>query len=236
MAWRIDDANLGVDGRATLVFSADNEQGFDFLTAGTGRIPVDYEGLQLILNPAEKITPAYPNEQTLIRTVHDEDEYVVLDFETTGLDVESDCILEIGALLVVNGEIQKEFSRMITVNVPDVITGLTGITQNMADCGCKTEDALMELAEFIGGRTVVGYNIRMFDSKILKKECARYELAFPLKKVIDVMEVVKKKNIGCNSYKMKDVAAFIGIETEQLHRALPDCRICSKIYQWALAH
>ena len=42
------------NGRATMVFSANNEQRMDFRVHNSGWVPVDYEGLQLIRRPLPK--------------------------------------------------------------------------------------------------------------------------------------------------------------------------------------
>jgi CRISPR-associated protein Cas2 len=43
-------------GRAIMVFAADNEQGLDFAVHGHDWIPVDYEGLHLMLRPNPETT------------------------------------------------------------------------------------------------------------------------------------------------------------------------------------
>lgn len=45
--------NIG-DGRAVMVFAANNEQGLEFKTYGQDWNPVDYEGLELIMRPNEE--------------------------------------------------------------------------------------------------------------------------------------------------------------------------------------
>lgn len=39
-------------GKATMIYSANNEQGMVFRTHNGNRIPVDYEGLTLMMKPA----------------------------------------------------------------------------------------------------------------------------------------------------------------------------------------
>ena len=41
------------DGRATLVYSTNNEQGMDFRVYNTTWYPVDYDGIKLMLRPNE---------------------------------------------------------------------------------------------------------------------------------------------------------------------------------------
>ena len=52
LVWaRVTD--MAKTGRAIMVFTADNEQGLDFAVHGHDWTPVDYEGLHLMLRPAQ---------------------------------------------------------------------------------------------------------------------------------------------------------------------------------------
>ena len=59
--------------------------------------------------------------------------YVVFDLETTGLDVENDNIIEIGALKVREGKVTDRFMEFLKPDMPisPMITGITGITNEM---------------------------------------------------------------------------------------------------------
>lgn len=229
--WKRVRDNIGCDGRAVIVFPAENEQGFDFDIVGSAWRPIDCEGLKLIMRPAEPVFSSQKDERFNAQIPDGSgEEYIVLDLETTGLNTETDKILEIGALRVVNGICKEEFNRVISCAVPEEITKLTGITQKMADCGVDVREALTELAEFIAGRTVIGYNIRVFDARILKQECNRQGVDYPLGKVTDVIDMSRRKLRGLLSYRMETVAEHIGIETAITHRALPDCYLCNEIY------
>ena len=229
--WKRIKENIGNDGRALIVFPSDNEQGFDFDIVGSAWQPIDSEGLRLIMRPSEQILGGSQNvlPNTALRK-ESGNEYIVLDLETTGLHTESDRILEIGAIRVVDGICIEEFNRMICVSVPDEICTLTGITQEMADQGVKIEEAIKDLSEFIAGRTVIGYNVRMFDARILKQECIRHGVGYPLKKIVDVMDISRRVVQGLASFRMEAVAEYLGIDFENCHRALPDCYLCNEIY------
>lgn len=59
------------------------------------------------------------------------DRYVALDLEMTGLSPKRDRIIEIGAVLVENGDARAVFSRLINPGreIPERITEITGITE-----------------------------------------------------------------------------------------------------------
>lgn len=51
LLWEQISENLGTDGRAVMVYPANNEQGLEFRTRGHEWQPVDYDGLKLIMRP-----------------------------------------------------------------------------------------------------------------------------------------------------------------------------------------
>ena len=60
-------------------------------------------------------------------------DYVAFDLETTGLNVETDYIIEIGALKVKDGKVCDRFIEFVKPQVPisPMITNITGITNVM---------------------------------------------------------------------------------------------------------
>ncbi|MDD4036008.1 MAG: PHP domain-containing protein, partial [Bacilli bacterium] len=80
--------------------------------------------------------------------------YVVFDFETTGLNAGSgDSIIEVGAVKLKNGKIIDKFSKLIDpkVTLPQIITDITGITEDMLK-GKPSEE--VEILEFYKGGSV----------------------------------------------------------------------------------
>lgn len=137
-------------GRATMVFSASNEQGLDFRVAHSAWRPVDFDGLQLILRPREggATPPAmrlgyskasrYRMARKMTGRASRGSErrresrlasYVVLDVETTGLSPERDRLLELSALRIRDGEVAGVYSSLIrsTGSIPEKIAKMTGI-------------------------------------------------------------------------------------------------------------
>ena len=154
------------DGKAIMVFPSDNEQGFDFYSADLEWQPIDFEGLKLI----KRFVAGNGRAGEESDCSKAEKRYVVLDLETTGLDIQKDTIIEIGAIRFIDGQETERYSRIIKNVIPRNITELTGITQNMSNLGVDTGKALNGLMEFIGSDPTIGFNIIKFDLKLLKKE------------------------------------------------------------------
>lgn len=73
--------------------------------------------------------------------------YVAWDLETTGLDPKINDILEIGVMVIENGETTFEKSWMLNHNIeiPEIITEITGINKEIVDReGINPSDAMRE--------------------------------------------------------------------------------------------
>ena len=89
--------------------------------------------------------------------------FVVFDTETTGFyPKKGDELLSIGAVVSQNGEIKEEtFHRFINPHrkVPQVVTELTGITQEQADAGEPAVVVIRDFLDFAGTCIFVGHSI-----------------------------------------------------------------------------
>lgn len=184
--------------------------------------------------------------------------YVVLDFETTGLDHVHNQILEIGALQIVPGVPNTEFSTIINwgVQIPEKITEITGITQEMADAGMKPEEARELLKNFISGYPIVGHNIYNFDLKFLDKflGLTHYDWDQLMLNFVDTAVLMKAKKLNEDiklnelfhqfserimSQRIFGVKFNLGLCCEELgipklegqHRAMADVRLTNEVYK-----
>ena len=67
---------------------------------------------------------------------YNDDKYIVVDLETTGLDPFSGCeIIEIGITEIVNNKIGRNYSRLIKPknHIPYFITQITNISDDMVE-------------------------------------------------------------------------------------------------------
>ena len=99
---------------------------------------------------------------------------VVFDLETTGLDFESDRIIEIGAQKFVAGRLAGEFSTLVQTDleITDAIKRLTGIKPDMLEGQPTIEQALPRFLDFINGSILVAHNAE-FDWGMIKAAAGR---------------------------------------------------------------
>ena len=223
-------------GKAIMVYSTNSEQGFAIVTHNTEWNPVDCDGIWLMqkLNTAKSTQLqsvqrgfSKASRYAKIRSRHKKEiHHVILDIETTGLDYESDRIIEIGMIKVCGREIEDQYQNFILCDksIPQKISSMTGITLDMIKSdGINEQQAIREMKKFIGDSVVVGYNVE-FDIKFIEKMCERQCQDNFIFKCKDVLKTVKRK-IYLDNYKLETVARACEVEIISLHRALEDCKL-----------
>ena len=100
--------------------------------------------------------------------------FVVFDIETTGFSSLTCQIIEIGAVLVENGEITDRFSTFVNpkVPIPFRIEQLTSINDSMVMDAPTIEEVLPKFLEFSKGAVMVAHNAD-FDMGFIMKNCDR---------------------------------------------------------------
>ena len=157
-------------------------------------------------------------------------EYVLLDFETTGLKPEEgDKIIEIGAILVQNGQYVQTYQSYVNPGkeVPAFITGLTGVSTAMVQGAPTIQQLLPSFSEFIKDRVLVGHNIEQFDIPFIETETG----VKINNKTIDTLSLSKELYPGI-SHKLKDMFDMFtrGVDKRSLaHSALGDCTMTDTI-------
>lgn len=235
------------DGRATMVFSTNNEQGMDFRVHNTTWIPTDFDGIQLRLRPSEAFAqqqaPVPPSRAAQMRKVERirtaqekklrEQGYIVLDVETTGLRADQHEIIELAAMRVVEHEITDTFSTLVRIHapLPATITALTGIRDDMLrDQGLPLPEAMAHFLAFVADRRVVCHHAA-FDYAFLKAACRKCHLPEFRNPYADTLQMAKRQLDEVPDYKLATLAAHLGIDTTGSHRALEDCRMTYMLFE-----
>lgn len=223
-------------GEATLIYSTNNELGYQFRTNRSDIEVVDYDGIPLVkvlshkpiskklgFSKAAKIHKANIMKKRY-NNVSTPKNIISLDLETTGLNTNQDEIISIGAVKEeLNGK-RTEFYRLIKCKkkIPKKIAVLTGITdEDISKYGKDVSLVLDELKKFIGKSLIVGYNIS-FDIDFLNHALSQNGKDCLSNSIRDVMPIVKKKNMFLDDYRLTTVLDHYKIENKQWHNALSD--------------
>lgn len=232
------------NGRATMVFSARNEQHLDFRVHNTIWEPIDFDGIKLMLRPSSSRLSAKAKGGAVDkhvhygrrvgrkgRALHEPEAYVVVDVETTGLDVETDSIIELGAVRYEMGEEVASFSAVVnsTANLPSSISLLTGITQEDVSHGEDVEDAILGFIDFIGAHPLVMHNAA-FDMDFIDAALEELDMDELDNQCIDTLALSQKALPEMASHKLVDLCSFFEIDADGAHRALADCRLAHEVF------
>lgn len=237
--WERVRDSIGI-GEATLSFFSRNEIGYGFDTINAQRKVIDFDGIPLVLLPAEQnekegvikfgFSNAAKNRKIRKFSFHSikikKRPYVVIDIETDGLNEYADNIIEIGALKISGSGVQK-FSYLIKCEktLPKSISDLTGITQQMLDKeGVPLAVVLQDFLKFVGELDIIGYNLN-FDIQFLNNALKKWGLPILSNKKYDLLKYVKSEKLFLKNYKLKTVLQDYGIETKVEHRALSDAKL-----------
>ena len=89
------------------------------------------------------------------------EDYVAIDLETTGLDPDTDSIIELGAVRFRDGKFSDSFCQLVNPRRPllPFITELTGIRDADLKDAPLLKDVAGEFIDFVGGSQLVGHNI-----------------------------------------------------------------------------
>ena len=157
-------------------------------------------------------------------------DFVVFDLETTGLEASTSEIIEIGACKVHNGKITETFSCLIkpTEAIPAEITNLTGITNDMVKDSYSIKEVLQDFYKFTRNSVLVAYNIA-FDYKFIYLAGNAQGYIFDNKQ-IDCMVLAKTKLRGLKNYKLKTVVTHLNIPLDNAHRAVHDATATAEAF------
>lgn len=151
-----------------------------------------------------------------------EDEMVCFDLETTGLDNQKDKIIEIGAVLIKNGEIIEHYNTFVNpgVRLSPKTTELTSITDEMVAGAPGQEEALNAFLDWAGDRPFAAHNSQ-FDMGFMAVACERMGRPFH-NASIDTMTLARYLLPNLTNHKLDTVTNRLGLKDFHHHRACDD--------------
>ena len=163
-----------------------------------------------------------------------EQDFVVFDLETTGLNNSAvggamDRIIEIGAVRIHEGKIAEKFSSFVAcpVRISEEITKLTGIDASMLVGAPEVGDVMADFFKFCDGAALVAHNTQ-FDIKFVSHygEIEGYRFDHTL---YDTLYLAQRVLRGLSNYKLNTIADHFGFKFNH-HRAFDDAFVTAKIF------
>lgn len=156
--------------------------------------------------------------------------FICFDIETTGLSAARDKITEIGAVKVENGVITDTFSTFANpeMPIPQKITQLTGITDNMVKDAPSQSEAVGAFLEFAGDNVLVAHNAP-FDTSFIAKACEDMGREYNYTS-IDTVAISRAILTDIKNCKLDTVAKFLRLGDFNHHRATDDAEMLARIF------
>lgn len=161
--------------------------------------------------------------------VDPEQEYVVVDLETTGGRGADHRITEFAGLRVRNGREIGRFQSLVNPRrgIPPSITRLTGISGEMVADAPYFDELIDRIDDFTADAVFVAHNVS-FDYGFLRHEFARLGRTFRRPRLCTVTSM-RKWYPGLRSYSLAALCAEFGIPLRQHHRAMCDAEAAAEL-------
>ena len=204
----------------------------DALHAVEGKKPPKVAGTDEIIKILYGCEGYYVNDVDDRIVVHGDrdmafgDEFVAFDLETTGLSSRDDRIIEIGAVIMKDGQEIDRFQTFVDPGrkLEQKIIDLTGITDQMLKGAPKIEEILPKFLDFVGDRVLVAHNAD-FDTGFIRAECGRQGIPYTLTSV-DTLILAQNLMPHLNKFKLNIVANALSLPDFNHHRAADDAVTC----------
>ncbi|MDO5402524.1 MAG: exonuclease domain-containing protein [Eubacteriales bacterium] len=159
------------------------------------------------------------------------DNYVALDLETTGLNPSRDRIIEIGMARFENGTLTADYEQLIHpgMSLPEHITQLTGINDNMLKDKPLIGDVIGDIIAFIGENPILGHNV-IFDYSFLKKAAVNSGRKISLRG-IDTLKIARRVLPEAEHKSLEYLCQYFDINPGHSHRALDDALSAAMLFE-----
>lgn len=174
-------------------------------------------------------------EKTIVNIEDIGKTFIAFDVETTGLNPASDRIVEIGAVLFVDGVPVKSFGTLVNprIKISPSAAAINNITNNMLRRAPSEKEVYSQLLKFLGdalhGQIIMCAHNADFDFGFLRNTLSRLGYDPRNIRYVDTLSLSRKYIKGIRNYKLATVGEYFGLKNDTAHRAEADAELCGKI-------
>ena len=163
-------------------------------------------------------------------TPYHEQKYCVIDIETNGSKPGTSQVIEIGAVMVQNGEIIDRYETFVECAfLPEYITKITGIEPEDLIGAPSRKEALIGLRHFMQDAIFVAHNAS-FDHTFLNASFERFGLGNIGNPKLCTIDLARR-TFESERYGLAYLIDFLEIETATHHRAYSDALCAAKVME-----
>ena len=163
--------------------------------------------------------------------------YIAFDVETTGLSSFSDRIVELGAVVIEDGQIASKYSTLVNpgCSIPLAATQVNHITNDMLSRAPTESQVYPSFVNYLGdalqGKTIICAHNATFDMGFLSATLERLGYNGKIR-YVDTLSLSRRR-LKLDNYKQNTIADHYSLVNMNAHRADSDAEICGKIL-WEL--
>ena len=166
-------------------------------------------------------------------TPYAEQKYCIIDIETNGAKPGTSQVIEIGAVMVQNGQIIASYETFVECAfLPEYITKITGIEPTDLKGAPTRKEALIGLRHFMQDAIFVAHNAD-FDHTFLNASFERFGLGNIGNPKLCTIELARR-TFESERYGLAYLIDFLEIETATHHRAYSDALCAFKVMEKSL--
>jgi len=163
----------------------------------------------------------------------DEEVFVCLDCETTGLDPHEDRIIEVAAICFTMNEVLGSFESLINPErpIPESSIEIHHISEKMVADKPKIKDVLPELLKLIGQKVIIGHGIG-FDIQLVVNAASRcnHHCSILQNPSLDTLRMARLYGESpVNS--LEQLRRHFNIQYEGAHRAMSDVLVNMEVFK-----
>ena len=204
----------------------DNINSADFRKAGVRLTDFMDHSTHKFGDPYEELLQALENENV-----------VVFDVESTGLDTTTDEIVQIAAIrLDREGNIKNRFNRLVK---PSKSVGSSALVHGFSDEklsreGEEPQKVFTEFMKFAEDAVLVGHNVN-YDLSILSSQMNRLSMPqLRYKNYYDTLDIFRRFYPNLKNHKLEFLSEFCNVSQKSTHDAYDDIRATAEILIYAI--
>lgn len=160
--------------------------------------------------------------------------FICLDCETTGLDPKNDRIIEIAVTKFNFSDVLESFETLIDPETPisESSMAIHHITPQMVQGKPKIQEVLPKVISMINSHIMVGHGIHM-DISFLAESSKRFDIPNPFDKVIFIDTLRLARLYGESpTNSLERLRQHFNIEEEGAHRAMSDVIVNIRVFKY----
>ena len=166
-------------------------------------------------------------------TPYQQQRYCVIDIETNGSKPGTSQVIEIGAVMVQDGQVIDRFETFVEcAYLPEYITKIKGIEPTDLIGAPSRREALTQLRHFMGDAVFVAHNAN-FDYSFLNASFDRFGLGGIGNLKLCTIDLARR-TFESERYGLAYLIDFLEIETATHHRAYSDAVCAAKVMEKSL--